>query len=256
MIGGYTAERVSAKNDFDNYLIQRHIFAYNYASRYVRGTVMEIGCGEGYGYSLLKEKVDHYVGIDKKDVNSSSWTSGSADFFRMKVPELTNIPSNIFDYVIAFQVIEHIPDDNFFVKEISRVLKKGGCLLLTTPNKTASFTRNPWHVREYEPHQLADRLKLYFSEVNLQGLNSSDNLNKYLVQHKSQVDKILKWDIFKLEKKLPASLLKIPYNVFNYLNKLMVYRQNSELVNNITAADFILGDVSADSLDLVIRAIK
>ncbi|MEQ1676836.1 MAG: class I SAM-dependent methyltransferase [Chitinophagaceae bacterium] len=256
MIGGYTAERVSANNQFDNYLIQRHLFAYNYAAQRVTGTVLEIGCGEGYGYSVLKERVDHYVGVDKIDVNSTAWTSRNADFFRMKVPLLRNIPSNIFDFVIAFQVIEHIEDDQFFAEEISRVLKKGGKLLLSTPNKKASFTRNPWHIREYEAADLTARLRSCFSNTQVYGLNGSENLKKYLVQHKSQVDKILKWDLLQLEKRLPRQMLKVPYNLFNYLNKILVYKKNGNLVNNIFPDDFILGESKEDSLDLFVVAVK
>ena len=256
MIGTYTAERVSATNNFDNYLIQRHLFAYKYAAANVYGTVMEIGCGEGYGYNILKEKVDHYVGIDKHDVNSPAWTSGKADFFKMKVPLLKNIPSNIFDFVIAFQVIEHIENDSFFIQEIYRVLKKGGKLILSTPNKKSSFTRNPWHIREYEGIELMEKFIPFFSRMKVYGLNGSANLNEYLAEHKQQVDKILRWDILKLEKWLPKPLLKIPYNIFNQLNKMLVYRKGEEKINSIYKGDFILGEAKETSLDLFVIADK
>ena len=50
----------------------------------------------------------------------------------MEIPPLHNIESNSIDYVVTFQVIEHIQDDNYFLEEIYRVLKPGGKLLLTT----------------------------------------------------------------------------------------------------------------------------
>lgn len=256
MIGTYTAERVSAHNQFDNYLVQRHLFAYNYASEQVSGRIMEIGCGEGYGYSVLKEKVDHYVGIDKINVNTSGWINGKADFFRMKVPHLQNIPSNIFDFIIAFQVIEHIKDDSLFLSEISRVLKKGGQLLLSTPNRKTSLTRNPWHIREYDYMQLAQRLQPHFSSVTLNGLNTSETLQTYLAEHKAQVARILRWDVLKLEQRLPRQFLKIPYNMFNQFNKVLMFKRNTELLNRITADDFILGDITEESLDLFVKAVK
>lgn len=256
MITGFTAERVSVSSQTDNYLIQRHLFAYEFAARQVSGNVMEIGCGEGYGYTLLNSHVRHYVGIDKQMVNTSSWNSGNTDFFRMKVPQLKNIPSNMFDFVISFQVIEHIENDQLFISEAHRVLKKGGILLLTTPNRMTSFTRNPFHVREYTAGELYSRVQASFSSVRLMGLQPSGALKNYLANHKVQVDKILKWDVFKLEKRLPRSLLKIPYNLFNQLNKVLVSRKNGEMLNGIVQEDFRLDEPNAESLDLYVVAEK
>lgn len=256
MITSFTAERVSEKNQADNYLIQRHFFAYEYAARHIGGHVMEIGCGEGYGYTILNNQVQQYVGIDKYMVDTSSWNKGNADFFRMKVPRLKNIPSNLFDYVISFQVIEHIKDDARFISEAHRVLKKGGKLILTTPNKLSSFTRNPFHVREYEAAELLARVQTCFGSARLMGLNPSEELKNYLRQHKMQVDKILKWDILKLEKRLPRNLLKIPYNIFNQLNKMIIFRKSGEMLNTIGQDDFTLGHAKPDSLDLYMVAEK
>ena len=63
--------------------------------------------------------------------------------------------------MVTFQVIEHIKRDRDFLKEIYRVLKPGGKLILTTPNKNMSITRNPWHVREYDPKEMHDILSIF-----------------------------------------------------------------------------------------------
>jgi SAM-dependent methyltransferase len=218
--------------------------------------VLEIGCGGGYGYRILKASLKHYVGVDKTDVDSEEWTSDCADFFRVKVPSLHNIPSNIFDFVIVFQVIEHIPNDDLFLKEICRVLKKGGQLLLTTPNKKNSFTRNPWHIREYESSELLRKTIPHFSHIKLSGINPSENLKEYLDKHKAQVNKMLRWDIFKIEQWMPRHFLKLPYSIFNNMNKILMHNKHDELLNNISLDDFMLGEIAEHSLDLCIIAIK
>ncbi|MCX6315871.1 MAG: class I SAM-dependent methyltransferase [Bacteroidetes bacterium] len=256
MITSFTAERVSESNTADNYLIQRHMFAYQFAARHVSQAVLEIGCGEGYGYTVLKDKIRHYVGIDKSNIKTAKWSSENADFFQMKVPQLRNIPSNMFDYIISFQVIEHIKDDDLFLREANRVLKKGGKLLLSTPNRPASFTRNPFHVREYIAQELLTKATNHFSSASVLGLNPSQKLKEYLNEHKTQVEKILKWDIFNFEKRLPRVLLRIPYNVFNQLNKLKIYYKAGGMLNDISQEDFILGEPSASSLDLYMIAEK
>jgi SAM-dependent methyltransferase len=162
----------------------------------------------------------------------------------------------MFDFVISFQVIEHIKDDQLFISEAHRVLKKGGKLLLSTPNKLTSLTRNPFHVREYTAAELYSRAQTCFSSPQIMGLHPSEGLKGYLASHKMQVDKILKWDILKLEKRLPRMLLKIPYNLFNQLNKAMVFQKNPEKLNEIGQADFILGDPTAESLDFFVVAEK
>ena len=63
---------------------------------------------------------------------------------------------------MTFQVIEHIKDDEKFVQEIHRVLKPGGKLILTTPNILMSLSRNPWHIREYNPTEMNEILKHHF----------------------------------------------------------------------------------------------
>ena len=70
-------------------------------------------------------------------------------------PQL-DFPENSVDFIVTFQVIEHIQDDEEFIKEIYRVLKAGGKLILTTPNRLMSLSRNPWHVREYSPEEMRD----------------------------------------------------------------------------------------------------
>ena len=60
----------------------------------------------------------------------------------MNVPPL-KFDDNSIDFVVTFQVIEHIKDDEKFVQEIHRVLKPGGKLILTTPNILMSLSRNP-----------------------------------------------------------------------------------------------------------------
>ena len=48
-----TAERSSHLDPSENVIFQRHMIAYKEASKLISGTVLEIGCGEGYGICLL-----------------------------------------------------------------------------------------------------------------------------------------------------------------------------------------------------------
>ena len=140
-----TAERVSQNDTSDNYVYQRSLLAYVEAAKLVSGDVLEIGTGSGYGIELISAKANKFVTIDKFESEAGSHaakTIENVEFLQMNVPPFTGIPDNQFDFVVSFQVIEHIKKDREFVKEIHRVLKKGGKFIVTTPNKKMSLTRN------------------------------------------------------------------------------------------------------------------
>ena len=59
-----TAERSSHLDPSENVIFQRHMIAYKEAAKIVNGTVLEIGCGEGYGISELAKFSNKYIGVD------------------------------------------------------------------------------------------------------------------------------------------------------------------------------------------------
>ena len=56
-----TAERSSHLDPSENVIFQRHMVAYKKAAKLINGTVLEIGCGEGYGISELAKYSKKYI---------------------------------------------------------------------------------------------------------------------------------------------------------------------------------------------------
>lgn len=253
-----TAERHSAKLPSDNVMHQRHMIAYSEAAKRVSGQVLEIGSGEGYGIEYLSSKADHYHAIDKfpSQYNLSDSERKKVHFHQMSVPPLENITDNSFDFVVSFQVIEHIKDDDFFIREIYRVLKPGGKLILTTPNREMSITRNPWHIREYLASELQNLALRVFETVDLKGVFGSDKVMKYYRANKDSVAKITRFDIFNLQYKLPRQLLQIPYDILNRINRNKLHKSNIDTVNHIKLTDFILKDSAEGCFDFFVVAEK
>ena len=72
-----------------------------------------------------------------------------------------------FDLAVSVEVLEHVEEDELFVREVARVLKPGGFFLMTTPNGDWVENKNPDHKRHYLKNQLSELLEKYFGEVSV-----------------------------------------------------------------------------------------
>ena len=98
-----------------------------------RGRLLEIGCSMGFLLAKFRE--------DGWDVEGIEPNRGFCEFVdeyhsikaSPTILEEANIPANSFDVIVMLHVIEHVPDPLGTLKEISRVLKPGGTLILETP---------------------------------------------------------------------------------------------------------------------------
>lgn len=254
-MSGQTAERVSATDMSDNYVFQRSLLAYLRAAELVSGSVLEVGAGMGYGIEHIAPKAEHYMTIDKFPVNIDPlWTNVS--FQQMEIPPLTGMADNTYDYVVSFQVIEHIEDDSAYTKEIHRVLKPGGKFIVTTPNKMMSITRNPWHVREYTIDELKGLLGKYFTKVEAYGVFGNQKIMDYYEKNKASVHKITRFDIFNLQYKLPRQVLQVPYDILNRRNRKKLLKENTGLVSDIHYTDYHIAEAKEGCFDLLYVATK
>lgn len=248
----YTTEIASDRLDSDNPIHQRLIKAYYLALPYVKGDLLEIGCGEGRGIELTYPKCQRYVAIDKigSVIERLRKDFPNVEFHQMNIPPMPDLADNTFDTIISFQVIEHIKNDRFFLQEIKRILKPGGQALLTTPNYKFTLTRNPWHEREYLSHELLQLAKSVFDQVQIKGIKGNEKVMEYYQQNKQSVQKITRLDVFDLQHRLPASWLRLPYDLLNRFNRRSLQKEDNQLVASISHQDYMLTENSEEGLDL------
>ncbi|HTH56923.1 MAG TPA: class I SAM-dependent methyltransferase [Cyclobacteriaceae bacterium] len=253
----YTTEITSETITSDNPIHQRLLKAYVIASDLVHGKLLEVGCGEGRGIEWLTPKVTSYSAIDKivSVVEKLKARYPQGDIISGNIPPLP-YADNSFDCVVSFQVIEHIKDDHTFLKEISRVLKPGGWALISTPNRPLSLSRNPWHEREYTGDELTAIAKKYFSSVEMKGIAGNEKVMQYHERNRRSVNKIMKWDVLDLQHKLPAPILRMPYEMLNRLNRNKLKQAADELVASIKHQDYLLTSDATNALDLFLQAKK
>lgn len=118
---------------------------------------LEVGCGLGYFSNKASKLGAKVTGIDigPKLVAMNKKLTPSGQFLVSSASKLP-FKDNTFDIVLSTEVIEHVDKQKEALKEMTRVLKKGGVLVITTPNRIfkplfdlLSFLRiRPYHGNE------------------------------------------------------------------------------------------------------------
>ncbi len=140
--------------------------------------VVDLGCGGGINSYYIKEKYphSHVVPIDLSLIRclkcreNAQTTPVKADILKIPLRDAS------VDFVVCTMVIEHVPEDNVLVEEISRILKNGGTLVMTSvikgkyawyfrKNKDRTPVLDPTHVREYRS---VDEFKKLFVDYRIQ----------------------------------------------------------------------------------------
>lgn len=247
----YTTEITSDQLVSDNPLHQRLLKPYVVAGEWVKGDLLEVGCGEGRGIDLVLPNVRTYTAIDKIEsaIKNLRARFPANKFLHSHLPPLPFADSS-FDSLISFQVIEHIENDQLFLKEIHRVLRAGGTALITTPNRPMSLSRNPWHIREYTADELTKLASSIFSSVSMKGVAGNERVMEYHEKNRQSVDRMMRWDLLDLQHKLPAALLRIPYDLLNRINRTRLQHGSNTLVSDISHMDYLITDKAEAALDL------
>ncbi|GAA2903757.1 class I SAM-dependent methyltransferase [Pseudonocardia halophobica] len=186
-----TGERTVPGIPEENYWFRRHEVVYAALLPLCEGAVvLEAGCGEGYGADLLAGVAERVVGLDY-DAPTAAHVArryprvGIARANLVALP----VPDARLDAVVSLQVIEHLWDQGLFLRECLRVLRPGGRITVSTPNRlTFSPGRdtplNPFHTRELAPAELAGLVaEAGFTDVELLGLHHGPRLRELDARH-------------------------------------------------------------------------
>ena len=97
------------------------------------GTLVDVGCGRGDLKAYIERNVTEYIGADivRYDGFPSSSQFVQADFDRGTIA----LESSMAEIVVAVETIEHVENPRAFVRELVRLAKPSGLVLLTTPNQ-------------------------------------------------------------------------------------------------------------------------
>jgi SAM-dependent methyltransferase len=139
--------------------------------------VLDVACGQGYGTALLAHFGEQVVGVDVSfdavRCARRNYARENLGFVRGNANSLP-FPDAVFDLVISFETIEHVKEPVEFLRELRRVLRPDGILIVSTPDrdvyaKTRGNEPNPYHLAEMSTEEFAGALKSAFPHVVLYG---------------------------------------------------------------------------------------
>jgi len=152
----FTGERIVINQEVcrsHRFAMEEHLLRYELASTLVQGKhVLDAACGTGYGSKMMAiAGAASVVGVDiDPDSIQLAKTEYRDDKIQFQTADVCALPfqDKMFDIVVSFDTIEHIPDGDVLIKETWRVLKDDGLLLISPPNRHFG---SPGRFREEKP---------------------------------------------------------------------------------------------------------
>jgi SAM-dependent methyltransferase len=226
----------------EQYWFARHEAVYDWLvqrSGHAWRTVIEAGCGEGYGAAMIAAGParPRVLGLDY-DPAVVAHVAGRYPEVLVARADLAALPvrPGSVSAVVSLQVIEHLWDLGGFLAAARAALAPGGELVISTPNRITfspgtgrgEKPTNPFHVEEFDADQVAGMLRhAGFTGIEVLGLHHGPVVLEWQRRHGSVVAAHIE---AVLTGQWPPALL--------------------ELLPAVTAADFVIGPAE-DSLDLI-----
>ncbi|MFT4048853.1 MAG: class I SAM-dependent methyltransferase [Solirubrobacterales bacterium] len=174
-----TGERTLPDLPEENYWYRRHLVVYEWIADQLAGkSVVDMACGEGYGTKVLAERAASVIGVD---ANPEAFEHARAKYENDRIAIVRDLietyrPAEKVDAVTFLQTIEHVQDPAGVLRHFASLLGSGGAVYVSTPNlltlapEGAEKSENPWHVKEYRPHEFRELCQEVFRSVEIHGV--------------------------------------------------------------------------------------
>jgi len=115
---------------------------------------LDVGCGNGFITELVAPAFDETVGLDVEETRLEDFRThvGGKSNFKVLLMSAAKIefPSEFFPFITSFEVLEHVPDLDASVREIVRVCRPGGIIVVSVPQVWFPFENHGvrigrWH---------------------------------------------------------------------------------------------------------------
>lgn len=185
-----------------------------YLQKYISGKTLDLGAGSGKYRNIIKEKAENYLAFDVKPGPAIDIVGDALDL---------PFGVGIFDTIVCTQVLEHVDKPWIAVKEMSRVLKKGGICILTAPFMEP-YHQNPGDYFRYT----IEGIKSLFKNEGFEVLECSSYGQVFSV-----ISEFVRFSLFHPYKKRKKGSSKIIY----LMNKIAAF------LNKFSKNEIIYSDV-------------
>jgi len=220
-----------------------------------RGTVLDVGCGQGFESARFLAPGRRVVGVDYSaeavELAKRSYGSDGLETAQMNALAL-GFTEGGFDWACSSHLIEHFDEPEGHVTELARVLKDDGTVFFLTPNAPADF-ENPFHIHLFEPPELRALLSRYFHDVTVQGLDAVPHVKADFTARRVRAQKVLRFDVLDLRHKIPRSWYVGFYTRALPVAYKLIARGDAGGTTGITADDFFVTD-DLDTTTMVLFA--
>jgi len=171
----WTGERFVTDIGGDGRIEIEHLHRYFVAREFCRAKhVLDVASGEGYGSALLAQTAEQVIGVEVDQASvehaSNTYQRSNLRYFQADAVCLP-LDNESVDVVVSFETLKHFFNQGRFLKEVKRVLRPGGFLLISTPDASiysgASIAPNPAQMRELTKSEFLAQLRAEFRNVSL-----------------------------------------------------------------------------------------
>lgn len=219
------------------------------------GTVLDVGCGQGFESARFLHDGRRVVGADYSaeavELAREKYGDAGLDVAQMNALAL-GFAEGSFDWACSSHLIEHFDDPEGHVAELARVMRDDGTVFFLTPNAPADF-ENPFHIHLFEPPELRTLLSRYFHDVTVQGLDAVPHVKADFTARRVKAEKVLRLDVFDLRHKIPRAWYVGFYTRALPIAYRLMARGDSGGSTGITADDFFVTD-DLDATTMVLFA--
>jgi len=168
----FTGERMIPEYNMEDIIFSEHLVRYKFACQFVANKkVIDVACGSGYGTNIIaKARAKEVTGVDisKEAIEyaNQNYKEKNSEYIEADATQLP-LENNSFEVAVSFETIEHLEKHQDFLNEITRVIKKDGLLVISSPNKAIYPEGNEYHYREFTKKEFLTILKKKFKHVKI-----------------------------------------------------------------------------------------